>query len=593
MCSSPPMSAPLQLAELAQPNYTPPRRHIDALLDLYLSDLPDLDKRTVELALQRVGADAFARGLGRLCEFQGTPRAELVFLLGRLGVALSKKSATEQPALALLQLVGDADARAARQAILAVGKLPQKFAAQAEPILYERFLHARDDAHKRALADALGNLGGTLSLEALKAARKASATEAMPALLLQTLERAALRIERRLGRPLDPASALAPHDADLIHTNRMLPDSCRLVLRCRAGLTGTLTAELRARGVLKGGNRIAQVTEPAALDAKNDSIAPGRVVLHWTSSLAPLFAARSFSSLAFDITPPASAASFAQPADAVLAALTAAPTRALLQTLSASKGPIRYRLHFVDGGHRRSLVWQIATAVRQCVPDLLNDPHDSPWQVEITDSSSPRSSPRIELVPRKLCDPRFAYHQKDVPAASHSPLAAALAFLAEVGEEDSVWDPFVGSGSELIEIALTTSCHQLFGSDIDENALRITRQNATAAKLPASRIELFAADALRFVPPTKRLTRIVSNPPMGRRTRTGDRRLSEFLSAFIDHAARLLADGGRLIWISPQPRLSAQRASAAGLRQRFAQAVDMKGFWGHLEIWEKPHRPRP
>src|SRR5262249_41154620 len=159
--------------------------------------------------------------------------------------------------------------------------------------------------------------------------------------------------------------------------------------------------------------------------------------------------------------------------------------------LSDGAPPWRYRLHFADGGHRRAQVWRIAAAVHRLAPELLNDPKASPFQLEIFDRRPglKNDAPSLELVP-PLIDPRFSYHQKDVPAASHPPVAAALSFLAEIGADDVVWDPFTGSGSELIEVALRTPCRRILGTDLDAAALAVARHNIEVAALPKNAIEL-------------------------------------------------------------------------------------------------------
>ena len=75
--------------------------------------------------------DALARGLARLPETTGPARALLVALLGRLALDLAPR----QPSAvsALLPLIADADPRAARQAVMAAGKLPAEFAPTVEP----------------------------------------------------------------------------------------------------------------------------------------------------------------------------------------------------------------------------------------------------------------------------------------------------------------------------------------------------------------------------------------------------------------------------------------------------------------------------
>ena len=59
----------------------------------------------------------------------------------------------------------------------------------------------------------------------------------------------------------------------------------------------------------------------------------------------------------------------------------------------------------------------------------------------------------VELWPRGLPDPRFAYRVAHVPASSHPTLAAALARVAGARPDDVVWDPFVGAATELVERA--------------------------------------------------------------------------------------------------------------------------------------------
>src|SRR5205085_6866374 len=88
----------------------------------------------------------------------------------------------------------------------------------------------------------------------------------------------------------------------------------------------------------------------------------------------------------------------------------------------------------------------------------------------------------VELRPRLSPDPRHAHRLADVPAASHPPLAACMARLAGRQENESVWDPFCGSGLELIERALLGGVRRVFGSDRSAEAVAITGRNFAAAQ---------------------------------------------------------------------------------------------------------------
>ncbi|MFZ6180081.1 HEAT repeat domain-containing protein [Nannocystis pusilla] len=181
-------------------------------------------------------------------------------------------------------------------------------------------------------------------------------------------------------------------------------------------------------------------------------------------------------------------------------------------------------------------------------------------------------------------DPRFAYRSGDVPAASHPTIAAALARLAEVRPDDVVWDPFVGSGLELCERGLLGPAATLLGTDLDPRALAVAAANLRNAGL---RAELTQADATTHRPTG--VTLIVTNPPMGRRVHRGD--VGPLLTAFVANAAAVLAPGGRLAWISPLPRVTDPALQAAGLVLRGSLTLDMGGFTGQLQRWDKPLRP--
>jgi hypothetical protein len=56
------------------------------------------------------------------------------------------------------------------------------------------------------------------------------------------------------------------------------------------------------------------------------------------------------------------------------------------------------------------------------------------------------------------------------------------------------------------------------------------------------------------------------------------------LDRFVAHAARVLAPGGRLAWISPFPARTREVAAASGLVLARALTVDMGGFAAELQL---------
>ncbi|WP_143140219.1 HEAT repeat domain-containing protein [Nannocystis exedens] len=194
------------------------------------------------------------------------------------------------------------------------------------------------------------------------------------------------------------------------------------------------------------------------------------------------------------------------------------------------------------------------------------------------------SDPTDDRPALESADPRFSYRSGDVPAASHPTIAAALARLAEVRPDDVVWDPFVGSGLELCERGLLGPAAALLGTDLDPRALAVAATNLRNAGL---RGDLTQADATTHRPAG--VTLIVTNPPMGRRVHRGD--VGPLLTAFVANAAAVLVPGGRLAWISPLARVTDPALQAAGLVLRRSLTLDMGGFVGQLQRWDKPLRP--
>jgi precorrin-6B methylase 2 len=262
-------------------------------------------------------------------------------------------------------------------------------------------------------------------------------------------------------------------------------------------------------------------------------------------------------------------------------ALVSPAARAIFSTWT--KGPVRYRVAWSKGGHRRAAVWSIAQRVQEIDKALVNDPTDTTWEarvVEIPDEAP--HTVEVILVPRAIEDPRFLYRERDVPAASHPTIAAALARIAGVRADDVVWDPFVGSGTELVERARLGPYAELHGSDRDPNALEAARTNLRAARVEAS---LVHADALKHAP--SGVTLILTNPPMGRRVLKRSE-AGDLAEQMVSRASEVLQPGGRLVWISPAVGRTERRAKNVGLVVEMNHDVDMGGFTAAIQVLRRP-----
>jgi hypothetical protein len=514
-------------ARLSDPGFTPSTTHFDELF-AHLASASREEAPAVERVLARAGERVLGAVLERLPGAAPDFRARLVNVLGRLK--------DPRASAALRSALADSDARVQRRAANALGKLPE------DPENQRALVAAWPSAApgvRRELADALGKVGGPEARALLEAETSSDAE------LTRSLEKARLLLERRHSRGAATSIAL----------DVPLGRALTVLARCRAGLAELLRAELAPHG------RVTDVS---------DSV----VALEFAGAFGELLVART--ALDFGVAVPLAKARPVELPEAVAAAVTSEAASLVFQRWTL--GEPRYRVTFAEGGHQRALVFAIAEAVRRRTPALVNDPRKASWELVV---AAHRSEPRVVLVPLAFADPRFAYRAREVRAASHPTIAAALARAAGPSRDEVVWDPFVGSGLELVERALLGGVRELVGSDLDPRALDAARENLGRAGLQA---QLIQGDAAHVSP--RGVTLILTNPPMGRRLHR-DGSLADLLDAFIGHAGRVLERGGRLVWLSPLPERTRRAAALAGMRGGPGPSVDMGGFEAELQILRK------
>ena len=510
---------------LEDPGYTPPRRAFGEMVALLAH--PELAERA-ERALLSAGLPAAsyaAENLVRQPQDGDTPAtaSALVRLIGRA------VRAHDAPELlqALSRALHSSHAETRRQAAMALGKSGRR---AAEPALLE-CLDTTDPKLLRSVVEALGKVGGDAALSRLRSLQP-------PETLRQVVDRARLILER---------GALRREGVEEpINTGRPLPERLTITLECRAGLARFLAEEAAA-------------FEPRVTSQCE-------VTLEHAGPLEPLLRLRLASRVAI-----------AWPLDqgtspgGVLSALL---SPRLIAALNAwSNGALRFRLEWQGAGHRRADTWRIAQGLHEAASPLLNDPVQAPWTIEVQ-----QDPPRLRLVPSAAPEKRFDYRVRDVPAASHPTLAAALARIAGVRPDDVVWDPFVGSGVELVERAQLGPWRELHGTDLDARALSAARENFERAGVTG--VQLQQADARTHR--VAGLTLVLTNPPMGRRV-LRERGLSGVLCQVVRNVAGQLLPAGRMVWLSPFPDATARAAGDAGLVVDRLGPVDLGGFAAELQ----------
>jgi len=506
---------------LQDPGYTPPRRAFSEIFAL-LSH-PELGEQA-ERALLSAGLPAATYAAENLSGEAAEAEPAMVRLIGRAARAHDVPPLLE----ALSKALHSPHAETRRQAAIALGKTGRR-AAEA-PLL--ACLDTTDPKLLRSVVEALGKVGGDESRARLAALQ-------VPSALRQVAERARLMLERSAGRS---AAASEPIAVDV-----PLPALLTVVLGCRSGLAPFLAEEA------------------ASFGARVDNAA--EVSLSYSGPLRPLLGLRLAATVAIAWPLPQGTSP-----GGVLSALLSPELLAALRAWSS--GPLRFRLEWQGAGHRRADTWRIAQGLREADSPLLNDPAQAPWVVEVQQAPAPR----LVLRPAGAPELRFDYRVRDVPAASHPTIAAALARVAGVEAADVVWDPFTGSGVELIERARLGPYRELHGTDLDAKALAAARENAATAQVP--RLSLQQADARNHR--VAGLSLVLTNPPMGRRVLRA-RGLSGVLCQVVRNVASQLVPGGRMVWLSPFADATARAAADAGLWVERLGLVDLGGFEAELQ----------
>lgn len=516
------------LRALEDPGYTPGRRDVTGLLAL-LPDAPEAMVPRIERALLEQPAESAARLPAALQAATGD-RTRLVHALGRLCVAEAA------PWGALHALLDDADPAVVKAA---VGALAQSTAPDTGAALLALWDRLGDRAPLRAVVRALGRVGGRDA-----AARLATLDDDDPR-VGDELSRARLMLDRRSHR----------EDVSEIDGTARAPRPLVVNIECQSSLAHICAMEFTDAFIPK-------------------VLAPDRVQVTLRGPLDELARCRVMRRFSF----PLSHRTGEDPVQSTVDALCGDEAQAILRAFT--RGTVRYRVEWA--GRRtagRSGLWQVAGEVQKRVPAMVNDSRDPTWEVAVDRSVGGR----IWLTPTRWRDPRFTWRVADVPAASHPTVAAALASVAGVRPDDVVWDPFVGSAQELVERARRGPYARMVGNDTDPQALEAARKNLDAAGV--ERVTLVQRDA--GIDPPANVSLILTNPPFGYRTSFG-LDLDPFLARFLATAQRALRPGGRLVWLSPLPRETAEAARALGMTARLVAAVWFGGHNVGLQEITKP-----
>ncbi len=482
-------------------------------------------------------------------------RMENVAVIRAVGMIFSRFGTEEEKRAVrewLMELLHDPQEKIRRYAMTALPKIGGGEGAEAQML---SLLETCEDREQRHLGRALEKVGGLATLVATK--RGIS----LPSLSEQKVKAAVMRKEKP---SVVRMQALLPADP-----------SWKIFLRCRRGLEKIVREE-------------AEELLPKEIFLMGE-VKPGCLTLMPLKpfSLALLYKLRCFATVGFSLGSVSDGD--AQWVEKIASTIGSAKTRTIM--LAATEGAARYRLDFAGRGHQRGTLRQVVDRAYSLSSQILNDAREAPWSIDVIpvglggslEATARESS--LELRPRLYPDPRLFYRRDDIAAASHPPLAACMARLAFEPDQKVIWDPFCGSGLELIERSLLGGVIHAYGTDLDPKAIEVARVNFVAAQLDSTLAEFTCSDfrgackTARIQPGSVSL--IITNPPLGRRVRVKD--MQGLFADLYAASGRALRSGGRLIFVNPLRSGPSERF----FKLEYRQSVDLGGFNCRLELYRK------
>ncbi len=186
------------------------------------------------------------------------------------------------------------------------------------------------------------------------------------------------------------------------------------------------------------------------------------------------------------------------------------------------------------------LIKQVSQKIFELYPQkLLNSSHN--YDIEIVLKEVKRGTVNIYLRLSHLSNPRFHYRKNVISNSIHPYVAATLVQIAKpyMKDDAKVLDPFVGTGTLLIEKNIVKPSHFSMGVDIYGQAIEMARKNT---KIANQTIYYVHKDALRFCN-KEMFDEIITDMPTYAQLKD-EKQLTDVYDRFFARIHRLVKPGG-------------------------------------------------
>lgn len=212
----------------------------------------------------------------------------------------------------------------------------------------------------------------------------------------------------------------------------------------------------------------------------------------------------------------------------------------ILDKLYDDQSVFYYRV--VDGLREKNpaLIKKVSEKIFEMFPKrLLNTTENNDIEIVLKEVRKGKVNAYLRLSHYK--NPRFAYRRETIATSMHPYVAATLVALAKpyLSREGKVLDPFVGSGTLLIERNIAVPSRFAMGIDVFGKGIEAARKNA---KLAGQNIYFVHKDTLRFVN-NEMFDEIITDMPTLAQMKD-EEQLKQLYDRFFDRLKRLVKPEG-------------------------------------------------